>query len=109
MLLRVLRFNICIEQPHPYLLCLCRALHVPPVQARLAICCLNDALSSGLGAGSGYRPAEQAAAALHAAEIIVWPEREPDSERWTALGLSKQDVLSLTRLWLAVLKSRVAT
>lgn len=105
MLLRVLRFNIDVQQPHKWLFSLCRAVDASVAVVRVATCVLNDALVSGLGA-TGYRPVELAAAAVHTSERIVQPDKEADAARWAVLGLLVDDIVTLSNCWLAFIGSR---
>eukprot|EP00887_Chlorella_sp_A99_P006180 scaffold3.g6180.t1 len=107
-LLRVLQFRIDVEQPHKYLFCFCRVIGATRAEVGVATCLLNDMVTSGVGT-QGYRPAELAAAALHAAAQIVYPERPADGwmlGRWARLGLREADVSTISQFWLALLKSR---
>lgn len=94
-LLRVMQFDIGVEQPHKYLLCFSKTLRAPQEVVRLATCALNDSLVYS-DACLKRTPDTVAAAALHvAAQLAQYPLPQlGQSGCWGALGLDEQAVAS---------------
>ncbi|GAB4815395.1 hypothetical protein N2152v2_002441 [Parachlorella kessleri] len=92
-LLRMLRFDIGVEQPHKYLYCFAETLKAPGVIVRLATCLVNDSLVY-LQTCISLRPEAVAAAALHVASVVAGaPLLQPEQGSWwEALGLQTEGV-----------------
>jgi hypothetical protein len=94
-LLRVLCFDIGVEQPHKYLYCFAKTLLAPGIVVRLATCIVNDTLVY-LNTCLTLPPEAVAAAALHVAATLAHAPlaQGPQGHCWDVLGLELEVVVS---------------
>ena len=104
LVLRSIRFNITVDQPHRYLLNYCKALRCSAPIAQLALCLLNDAVcTTTLDAAT---PAALLAAGCLAVALQLMPEFPSAAPEWQAgLGLQQADVDAAGQRLLTALSS----
>ena len=103
LLLRRLRFDIAVDQPHRHLYVLAHCWGASSAVLRLATCILNDCICLGPVYGSASMPpATAAAAALHLAADLCQDEVQP-AFWWRAIGVSDAQLAQACQAMLGVL------